>query len=169
MIGVSASLRKGGQQSWFVHGQLASYSLSRWPQSTTTPIGGGVLSLAEEVFFARDLNSQIAAKKQLGGDSSTGYPTRYSGDTKAGHRPRWGTRETRMLDTDRDAWGLTRNLIRTGLEGSVPVGGRGGWSRGEQHAMCKVQDMMTKRDRRRRQKITIPSSSATNKLPLFKI
>ena len=77
--------------------------LSRWPQSTTTPLGGGVCNSAEEVFFARDLNSQIAAKKQLGGDSSTGYPTRYSGDTKAGHRPRWGTRETRMLDTDRDA------------------------------------------------------------------
>ena len=102
-LGVSASLRKGWQKSWFARGQLASYSLSRRPQSTTTPIRGeGFGYSAEEVFFAKRFKQPERCQETYW--KVTAVPDILQ-----------GTRETRMQDTGREE-GLERHECRIRTE-----------------------------------------------------
>ena len=100
---VGISTERVAEELVFVHGQLASYSLSRRPQSTTTPIRGeGFGYSAEEVFFAKRFKQPERCQETYW--KVTAVPDILQ-----------GTRETRMQDTGREE-GLERHECRIRTE-----------------------------------------------------
>ena len=67
--GVAGIFAERGKKSWFlsVH-QFVPYSLFRLPKSTTTPMGGGCLSIWGDCDFCKRSKSRMMSGNQLGGD-----------------------------------------------------------------------------------------------------